>query len=227
MTTSIGASGGGIKAKIRRALGALKHKDGSYSEVYVDGEGRLHVIDKASDTILGAIEGGKFKVSVADTLGVNVLNRPEAQTIKAKVFRTPCIEIPGIGTGSAYAAGDAFGGKFAIQVPKKGCIEAAIMYDLDDEGIETELWLFREDFSATTDNSAFAVSDADLMNLEYVIGIQNFANAGNNQIGINSGLGLPYEAPNGNLYCQCVTRGAPNIAAGNIPRVALAVLSYE
>lgn len=45
MTTSIGASGGGIKARIRRALGALKHKDGSYSDLFVDGQGRLHVKD--------------------------------------------------------------------------------------------------------------------------------------------------------------------------------------
>lgn len=136
-------------------------------------------------------------------------------------FATPFLEIPGIGTGAAYATGEAFGTKFKIAIPEKGIIDTVIMLDLDDEGIETELWLFRENFTATTDNNAFAISDIDLLNLECVIGITNFANAANNQVGINNGLGLAYSAPNGVLWCQCVTRGTPNIAALNIPRVAL------
>lgn len=142
------------------------------------------------------------------------------------VYSTPYIDIPGIGTGSAYASGDAFGGKFKIGLPNSGIIETAIMLDLDDEGIQTELWLFREDFTATTDNAAFAVSDHDLSLLEAVIGITQFANAANNQVGINNGLGLPYQAPHKQLWCQCVTRGAPNIAANNIPKVALRIIKY-
>ena len=155
---------------------------------------------------------------------VHVQDRAE---VVGRVFSTPYMEIPIIGTGSAYAAGDAFGGKFTIDVPKIGIIETAIMLDLDDEGIETEIWLFRGDFVATTDNNAFAVSDADLLLLEAIIGITNFANANANQVGINNGLDLPYIAPQGKLHCQCVTRGVPNIAASNIPWVALRGINYE
>ncbi len=136
-------------------------------------------------------------------------------------FATEYIQIPGIGTGSAYAAGEAVGTKFKIPVPKNGIIDTILLLDLDDEGIETEFWMFREDFTATADNAAFDVSDEDLLNLECVIGITNFANATSNQVGINNGLGLPFIAPNELLWCQCVTRGTPNIAALNIPRVAL------
>ena len=127
----------------------------------------------------------------------------------------------------AYTAGDAFGDKFVVPLPSKGIIETAIMLDLDDEGITTELWLFRTDFTATADNAAFAVTDADLPNLEAVISITNFANASNNQVGIANNLGLVYTAPTKQLYCQCVTRGTPNIAAGSRPLVALRIRSGE
>ncbi len=229
MATSVSSSGGFV-ARIKRALGELKGKDGTLSRLYVDGEGRLHVVDKASDIILGAIKDGKLSISLDEVntdVPVSVLNFPTIQEVRAKVASTPFVEIQGIVTGAAYASGDAFGSKFSIDVPKIGVLQTAIMLDLDDEGIETELWLFRNDFTATTDNAAFAVSDADLLLLEAVIGITNFANAGNNQVGINNGLNLPYTAPEGKLLCQCVTRGVPNIAAINIPRVALRIISYE
>ena len=80
-----------------------------------------------------------------------------------QVFSTPYMEVPGIGTGAVYAAGEAFGSKFHFNVPKRGVIQTVIMLDLDDEGIETELWLFRNDFTATADNSAFAITDLDLL----------------------------------------------------------------
>ena len=139
----------------------------------------------------------------------------------------PYVPIPGIGTAAAYAAGDAFGAKFTFDVPRGGVIEAAIMLDLDDEGIETELWLFDQDFTATADNSAFAPTDMDLLKLVAVISITNFADAANNRVGINNGMGLPYAAPTGKLYCQCVTRGAPTIAADNIPLLALRIIDCE
>lgn len=144
-----------------------------------------------------------------------------------RVAASPYVAIPGIGTGSAYASGDAFGAKFTFDVPKSGVIEAAVLLDLDDEGIETELWLFDRDFDATADNAAFDPSDIDLLKLVAVISLTNFANAASNQVAINNGLNLPYTAAAGKLYCQCVTRGTPNIAANNIPLVQLRIISHE
>lgn len=138
----------------------------------------------------------------------------------------PYVPIPGIVTGAIYAAGDAFGAKFTFDVPKQGVIEAAILLDLDDEGIETELWLFDQDFIATADNAPWDPSDQDLSKLAAVISIVNFANANSNQVGINNGLSLPYAALVGKLYCQCVTRGTPTIAASNIPLVTLRIIDH-
>ena len=142
-------------------------------------------------------------------------------------FVTPYTQVTGITTGAVYAAGEAFGGKFIIPVPRIGVITVAMMLDLDDEGKETELWLFNSDFTATTDNAAFAVTDLDLLKLVSPISIVNFADANVNQVGENSGLALPYTSPQAQLWCQCVTRDTPNIASGNIPLVRLAGISYE
>lgn len=144
-----------------------------------------------------------------------------------RVAVIPYVQISGIGVAAAYAAGDAFGTMLTFDVPKQGVISAAIMLDLDDEGVETELWLFDRPFATTADNSAFDPSDIDLQKLVAVISITNFANAGSNQVGINNGLDLPYAAPEGKLYCQCVTRGTPNIAAANIPYVTLRIIDHE
>ncbi len=145
-----------------------------------------------------------------------------------KPFITPYMEVPGITTGAVYAAGEAVGGKFTISVPRSGIITVAMMLDLDDEGKEMELWLFDGDFTATTDNTAFAVTDADLLKLAVPpISLVNFADANVNQVISNTGLALPFEAPLRELWCQCVTRDTPNIASGNIPLIRLAGFNYE
>ena len=138
-------------------------------------------------------------------------------------FLTPYTTIPGIGPASAYASGDAFGIKFIIDVPRSGKFTEAILLDLDNEGATTEIWIFNKDFADTDDNSAWAPADVNLVDLQQVISIANFALANANRVGINSGLGLPYTAPEGKIYCKCVTRGTPNIAAGKSPLVRLAI----
>ncbi len=151
----------------------------------------------------------------------------EPFAVVGRVFATPYIEIPGIATASAYTAADAFGTDFFFDVPTRGVIETAILLDFDDEGTQVDLWLFRSPFVITADHDEFAVTDADLLLLEVVIEINNFTNANANQVGINNGLNLPYIAPLGKLYCQCVTRSTPTIAVANLPRVALRGLNYE
>lgn len=149
-------------------------------------------------------------------------------TVRTKPpFLTPYTAIPGIGTAAAYLAGDAFGTKFNIDVPRSGKFTEAIILDLDNEGATTEIWLFNKDFADTADKDPWAPSDGDLVNLQQIISIANFATANANRVGINSGLGLGYAAPEGKLYCKCVTRSTPNIAAGKIPLVRLIIDDYE
>lgn len=143
-------------------------------------------------------------------------------TVVGRPVRTLRVTVPGIGTAAAYATGDAFGTKFAIDVPEDGTITNVMFLDYDDEGIDKELLLFSEDFAPTADNAAFAVSDADLSKCVGPIPITRWLNYANNQVGYATPA-LSYHAPTGKLYGQLVTRGADNIAAGAIPDLLLVV----
>lgn len=142
--------------------------------------------------------------------------------VTSRVFETPKTTIPGIGAAAAYAAGDAFGDKFILLVPPEGTISNIVFLDLDDEGIQKDLVLFREDFTATADNAAFAVSDDDLGNCIGIVTVNVFYNFSNNQVGIGTPA-FAYRAPSGRLFCQFVTQGADNIAAGSEPKFFLVV----
>lgn len=149
-----------------------------------------------------------------------------AQLIEAgqdRVFITTPTLISGIGTAVAYATGDAFGAKFAIDVPKQGTISNVVFLDLDDEGIAKDLVLFRADIAGTADNAAFDPTDVELLMCVGVISITDFKNFNSNQVGVATPA-LSYVAPAGQLYGQFVTRGVDNIAAGNIPQFSLTIV---
>ena len=143
--------------------------------------------------------------------------------VTSHIFPSALTEIPGIGTGAAYATADAFGIRFSIVVPVEGTIAQVTFLDFDDEGLNKELVLFSREFTATADNSAFAPSDADLEFCLGVISIDTWYNYSSNQVGI----AIPafhYTAPSGTLYGQFVTRGADNIAAGSVPKFFMVVI---
>ena len=143
--------------------------------------------------------------------------------IKSPVFVTGQIEIPGIGTGAAYAAGDAFGNKFVFKVPKEGTIANVVFIDKDDEGLNKELVLFNKDFGQTGDNQAFSPGDPDLHDSIGAVSIETWYDYALNQLGMATPA-LSYVAPEGQLYAQMLTRGADNIAAGAIPRIYLVIV---
>lgn len=148
-------------------------------------------------------------------------------TVVGKTYRTPLVTIPGIGAGSAYAAADAFGTKFNFDVPKSGVIHSALFLDKDNEGKDTDLVLFNADFNATADNAAFTVSDIDFQACIGTITFSTWKAFAVNQMGTATAVGLAYIAPDRKIYCQAVARGAPNIAAGAEPMVALVILADE
>lgn len=145
--------------------------------------------------------------------------------IAGRTFWTAPMQIPGIGTGAAYASLDAMGTIFALTgLPPSGIIQSARWYDLDDEGIAKEIWCFNGTIAGTADNAAFAPTDAELLSLECVITIANFKDASTSQMGVEDGLGISYVCPTGTFWCQVKTLGADNIAAANIPMISIRVL---
>ena len=77
-------------------------------------------------------------------------------------------------TAGAYSALDAVGGKLEFEdvrtaFSNHGHIVRAMLSDKGKQSSLLHLILFSEDFTATADNAAFAVSDADLLNVVAVI----------------------------------------------------------
>src|SRR3990167_9251130 len=77
-------------------------------------------------------------------------------------YVTPLIPIPGIATGDAFDAQDAFVTVGEFEVPVRGTIKTLIFYDYDDEGIAKTLLLYDKNITATASDAALAPSDVDL-----------------------------------------------------------------
>lgn len=138
------------------------------------------------------------------------------------------LQIPGIGTAAAYADGEAFGTAFILHnvfraERPSGWITGARLADLDDEGIQIDVALFSAPIAAPTDNSAFAPTDVELATCVGVVSIDTFANWSVNQYGQSSAAPMHVVADGPNLYAACISRGAPNIAAGAIPILTIYV----
>jgi hypothetical protein len=128
--------------------------------------------------------------------------------------------------GAAYSAGDAVGGKltFSEAVAKgqfSGVIDSLVLIDLAKQAIETDLYLFDRDFTATNDNAAFDPTDADLANCIGVITLVagDYKACSDNHVACKSNVNLPFAlaADGSTLYGQLVTRGTPTyVAAGDL-----------
>ena len=141
------------------------------------------------------------------------------------VARTAVFSPTGIGTGAAYADKDAMGTVAgSIIVPTQGTIETAKYFDLDDEGLQVDLWLFESAPADQTDNAAFSLTDAELQTVIDVISFASFSDAANGQFSIRRALGTCYTSPTGLIYFQLQARGALNIAASNLPAFQLEIL---
>lgn len=145
-----------------------------------------------------------------------------AESTKQKVLQT---KVPGIGVAAAYASGDAFGTLFAFEVPVRGLIRTVTFIDIDNERVPKDLVIFNQSFTPTADNSAFAPSASDLTKLVGVISILtgDYVAFNANAAGVVTAIDMAYEAVEGKLYCQLVTRGADNIASGAEPYLVLVV----
>ena len=144
-------------------------------------------------------------------------------------------EIPGITLADAFDANDVMGTQFAITVPKSGAIVAAYYHDLDDEGTDHNLFLFREPVINVPASDA-AVALLDQANTEFCGRVRFLASAVanadfvNNQVqfGHTSDLPLWYvTSDTRQLWCLVQALGADNIAAANVPRISLVIQVFE
>lgn len=137
--------------------------------------------------------------------------------VEGKLWKVGPVRVPGVGAGAAYAAGDAFGTMFSFFVPVTGATISEVTFlDYDDEGLRKDFVLFEKEFTGTADNAAFNPSDADLRSALGVVSVDVWYNFSANQIGV-ANPAKPISSPRGQVWCQIVTQGADNIAAGSVP----------
>lgn len=146
-------------------------------------------------------------------------------TTRVDIFETARVEVPGIGTGAAYAAGDQMGTLIRFdglgRVPGgSGYIVKAIFYDPDDEGLPKTLHLFTGPVTLAGDNNAYSLDDAGLLRHIGDVEFSVYSDHVNGQTAVELPA-LEYTcAPNETaLYGAVETDGADNLAL--IPSIRL------
>ncbi len=136
---------------------------------------------------------------------------------------TPFVDV-GVNT-DAYTSGDALGAKSSFtNLPTTGIIHSVIVIDRDSEAVNLDLVLFDTDIGGTAANAAFAPSDAELSTLVGAVLVDTWKAFSTNSVGVVDNVGLPYEAKDGKLYFQCVTRGTPTYTAATDLLIALGIV---
>ncbi len=136
-------------------------------------------------------------------------------------------EIPGITAADAFDAGDCLGTIVTMQVPKSGIIYSATFFDLDDEGSQVDLEIFKAPIAQIASDAAWAPTDAEIIKFVTELAFFSFDDHGSCQTSELLNIGKAYVAPDGKFYVQAVCRGTPTIAAGASPRFQLQILSTE
>jgi hypothetical protein len=137
------------------------------------------------------------------------------------------VEIPGITAADAFDANDCMGTIVKVAVPKSGIIYSATFYDLDDEGLQTDLEIFNKPIAQTASDAAFAPTDVEILTLVTELNFVAFDDHGTSQTSEIMNIGKAYTAPDGIFYIQAVARGVQNIAAANMPRFQLQIISDD
>lgn len=151
-------------------------------------------------------------------------------TRESKVVSCPAepVVIQGITTGGALSAsGDTLGTVTKVAIPKSGVIYSATFYDMDDEGIQTDLEIFKKPIADVVWDAAFAPTDTEMAHFVTELAFFAFDDHGTAQTSELVNIGKAYTAPDGFFYIQAVARGTPNIAANNLPRFQLQILSDD
>ncbi|MAH47117.1 hypothetical protein CMI37_14920 [Candidatus Pacearchaeota archaeon] len=141
-----------------------------------------------------------------------------------KTWRSAITDI-GVDT-DIYASGDALGVKSSFaSVPAHGVIRSVIVIDRDKESVSLDLVLFSADITGTAANAAFDPTDAELDTCVGAILVDTYKAFNDNSIGQTPAAfeGLPYWAPAGVLYFQCVTRGTPTYTAATDMRISIQI----
>jgi len=135
--------------------------------------------------------------------------------------------VPGIVAADALDANDCMGTIVQVNVPKRGVIVSATLFDIDDEGTQIDLEIFVHPIAQIANDAAWAPTDADIIHFLTELAFVSFDDHVNNQTSDITAINKAYVAPEGKFYIQAVTRSTPTIAAGASPRFHLQIQSFD
>jgi len=137
------------------------------------------------------------------------------------------MEIPGITAATELDAGDTLGYVITLAVPKSGVIYSATFFDLDDDGVQIDMEIFKSSIADVAFDALFAPTDDEILNFVTEIQFFAFDDHGSCRTSEVKNIGKAYNAPDGKFYIQHVTRGLSNIALNNMPRFQLQIQSFD
>src|SRR3990167_6106490 len=182
--------------------------------------------DVVGKIILANSEG--VELPLIETLRAGLSIKNNVMVISNTVSCPPLpIEIPGIAPADAFDADDCFGTIFRIAVPKRGEIRSATFWDMDDEGSQIDLFIFKENIPQIASDAGWAPTDEAMWPFVTLLQFATFTDSGTSRIAELVNIGKGYTAPDGYLYIQSVCRGTPNIAQAHMPRVQIQILSSD
>lgn len=127
------------------------------------------------------------------------------------------IAAPAVTASSAYATGNAAGGKLTLAQAMDGgtaTLQSLTLSDKSNSKVAMDVLLFNQSFTPTADKSAIAISAADMLNCVGVISIAttDWATIGSsaNAVATKANINLRMAGSIDNaLYAQIVVRGTP------------------
>lgn len=166
-------------------------------------------------------------------IGLMVASSPRANAAGANVSTQSAVVAvtPTISSGVAYTSGDAVGGKMvfskATDQKRTALLASVVILDKAKQNSSLDLVCYSGDFTATADNAAYAVSDADNTKAVVAVSIPNtsYIDIGGSSLAIISGVSELFATTEDNsLRCQLIARGTPTYTSTSDIQVTLTFL---
>ena len=139
------------------------------------------------------------------------------------------VALSGVTTATtAYTAGDQVGTQVSLTGAARasggsGTIVAVQLIDQSDIIGAYDVVFSRASITPASDNAAFAISDADSLNVVGLVALAGAYDIGNNRIAQATNLAVPYDCSGGTtLYANLITRyGHTFFTAGALPQLVV------
>jgi hypothetical protein len=186
--------------------------------------------DTASSGLNGRLQRVAQRLTSAIALLPAALSSNGGLLVRDSLLQVNISQTPTCSTSPAYTAGDAIGGLLTFANAARlsggsGIIQAITLLCKTPALVPAiDLVLFNQTFTNTSDNAAFAPSDADMANCIGYIPLTAWSDNANNSIAARFGLGFPFLLTGTSLFGQMICRSAITLGSPTDLIVGLSIL---